>query len=257
MDTGVGHNQPPSDEEVFKTELGTRHDELLNRRATLVDAFSRAPEVIEDDETAGKAADYIKQLTAHEKATVRARTDEKAPYLSRGKWVDAFFKGPAVAGITEIKRAITGRLTAYQRRVADEERRRREEEQRRQREEADRARREAEERAKAAQTEADLDDAIQAEANAEDAAERAERVERATQAGVADLSRRHSAAGTVASLRTSWKCTSFDPAQVDLNALRLHFASADIEKAIRGFVRNGGRSLHGATIEEVSESRVA
>ena len=149
------------------------------------------------------------------------------------------------------------RLTAYQRKVAEEERRRRQEEERRQREEAERARRDAEARAAAAQTEEDLEAAVQAEADADEAQAQAERAERATEAGAADLSRQHSASGTVASLRTSWKCTEWRRRDLDLNALREHFADADIEKAIRGFIRAGGRNLSGAQIEEESVSRVA
>lgn len=257
MNTSVGHNQPPTDESAFLVELETRHAELLDRRAELVDAAERAPETIEDEETAGKAADYIKQLTAHEKTADRARTDEKAPYLSRGKWVDGFFKSTAVEGIAAVKKTMTDRLTAYQRRVAAEERRRREEEERRQREEAERQRREAEERAAAAETEEDLEAAVQAEQQADEAQEQAERAERASQAGAADMSRSHSSAGTVASLRTTWQCTAYDPVTVDLEALRQHFSRDAIEKAIRSYIRAGGRELGGAAIEEVSESRVA
>lgn len=252
-----GHNNPPSDKEVFLSELEGRHDGLVARRATLIEAAGRAPETIEDAETAGKAADFIKQLTAHEKAADTARTEEKAPFLERGRWIDGWFKGPVVAGIAEVKRSVTQRLTAYQRKVAEEERRRRGEEERRQREEAERARREAEERAKAAETDADLDAAIAAEEQAAQAQAEAERAERASRAAPADLSRQHSASGTVASLRTTWKCTSFSHPEVDLEALRDYLTHADIEKAIRAFVRAGGRELRGATIQEVAETRVA
>lgn len=257
MDTGIGHNQPPSDGEAFRIELETRHNDLLDRRTALVEAADRVPETIEDEETAGKAADFIKQLTAHEKAADRARVDEKAPYLERGKWVDAFFKTVAVAEIAGIKKRVTGLLTTYQQKVAAEERRRREEEERRQREEAERARREAEERAAAAQTDEELESAVEAEQEAEAAQERADRAERATQAGTADLSRQHSASGTVASLRSEWKCTGWRRPDINLEALRPYFADGDIEKAIRGFIRAGGRELNGATIEEIATSRVA
>ena len=256
MDAGPGHNLPPSDETVFIAEIEARHEKMLDRRKALLEAAERAPETIEDEATAGRAADFIKQLTAHEKDADRTRTSEKAPYLERGRWIDGFFKTAAVAGIAELKRTMTGRLTAYQRKVAEEERRRRMEEERRQREEAERKRREAEEAARAAQTEADLDAAVQAEQEAAEAKALADRAERDAQAGAADLSRQHSDAGTVASLRTSWKCTAYDLATVDLESLRRYFPRADIEKAIRGFIRGGGRELRGAAIEEVQEARV-
>ena len=257
MDGIIGHNQPPSDEEAFRSELASRHTGLLERRTELEQAAARAPLTIEDAETAGRAADFIKQLASHESAAEKARKGEKEPYLQRGKWVDAFFKTAAVAGIAAIKKTMTDRLTAYQRKVAEEERRRRREREQREREEAERARREAEDRAAAARTDADLEAAVQAEQEADEAEARAERAERATEAGAADLSRQHSASGAVASLRTSWKCTSWRRRDLDLNALREHFADADIEKAIRGYIRAGGRVLGGAAIEEVEESRVA
>ena len=257
MNTGIGSNNPPSDEQVFLSEIESRHGPLLERRAALIEAAERVPETIEDAEVAGKAADFIKQLSSHEKAANKARTEEKEPYLQRGKWVDGFFKGPAVEGIAKVKKDVTDRLTAYQREEARKERERREEEERRQREEAERARREAEEKAAAAQTEEDLNAAVQAEEEAAEAQAAAERAERATQAGAADMSRQHSAAGTVASLRTVTKCTGFDHQTVDLGALRHHLSRDCIEKAIRGYIRAGGRELRGATIEEVSESRVA
>lgn len=257
MNTGLGHNAPPTDETVFLTELEARNGPLLERRTALLEAGERVPETIEDEETAGKAADFIKQLGAHEKAANKARTGEKEPYLERGRWVDGFFKGAAVDGIAALKKTMTQRLTVYQRKVAEEERKRREEEERRQREEAERKRREAEEAAKAAETEEDLGAAIQAEEEAAAAAAEAERAERAAQAQASDLSRQHSSAGTVASLRTVTKCTGFDHAVVDLGALRHHLSRDCIEKAIRGYIRAGGRELRGATIEEVSETRVA
>ena len=257
MNTEIGHNAPPSDQGAFLSELESRHGPLIERRTVLLEAGERVPDAIEDAETAGKAADFVKQLGAHEKAANKARTGEKEPYLERGRWVDGWFKGPAVDGIAALKKVVTDRLTAYQRKVAEEERRRREEEERRQREEAERKRREAEEAAKAAETEEDLNAAVEAEEAAEAAKAEAERAERAVQAGSADLSRQHSAAGTVASLRTVTKCTGFDHATVDLAALRHHLSRDCIEKAIRAYIRAGGRELRGATIEEVSETRVA
>ncbi len=256
MNTGIGGNNPPSDEQAFLSELAGRHNPLLERLQELTDAAGRVPETVEDAETAGKLADFIKQLTAHEKRADKARTDEKAPYLERGRWVDGFFKTTVVVGIADIKKTMTGRLTVYQRKEAEKERQRREEEERRQREEAERARREAEEKAATAQTEEDLEDAVQAEEAADAAQAEAERAERAAQTGAADMSRQHSEAGTVASLRTMVKCTAWSRPELELNALRIYFADADIEKAIRAFIRDGGRELRGATIEEVSESRV-
>ena len=257
MDAGLGDNNPPTDQDAFLFELRSRHAPLLRRRTELLDAAERAPATIADADSAGQAADFIKQLTAHEKLANRTRADEKAPYLERGRWVDGFFRNAALAGIGDVKKAIANRLTAYQRREAERERRRREEEERREREEAERARQEAEAKAAAAETEEELDAAVAAEEDAAAAQERAEQAERATQTGAADLSRQHTAAGTVASLRTTVKCTAFSRGALDLEALRPYLSVDSIEKAIRAYIRAGGRELRGATIEEVSESRVA
>ena len=257
MDAGPGHNLPPSDESVFLGELEARHAELLDRRKSLLDAAERVPDTIEDAETADKTANFIKQLTAHEKKADKARTDEKSPYLERGRWIDGYFKTTAVAGVADLKRTVTARLTAYQRKVAEAERRRRLEKERQEREEAERKRQVAEEAARAAQTDEDLNAAVQAEQEAAEAAERAERAARDAEANAADLSRQHTSAGAVASLRTTWECTAYDPHTVDLEALRSHFAQADIEKAIRAYIRAGKRNLRGATIEAIQTARVA
>lgn len=271
MNAGPGHNLPPSDESVFLSELQGRHGELLDRRKALVEAADRVPTALTSSEEADKAANFIKQIITHEKTADSARTDEKGPYLERGRWVDGFFKTTAIEGVAAVKKTVNDRLTAYQRKVAEDERRRRQEEERRQREEAqrvaeeaERQRRVAEEAAKAVETEADLEAALQAEEEAAVAKRRLEetraaeeRASRRAEAPAADLSRHRTSAGAVSSLRSSWKCTDYDPATVDLNALRLHFSPADIQKAIRGFIRAGGHELRGATIEEVQEARVS
>ena len=253
----VASNNPPSDKSVFVDTLQSRHGALLERSTELLEAAKRVPETVGDAETAGKLADFFKQLSMHSKAVNKSRTEEKAVYLERGRWVDSFFNEIVIQGIPDTINTMKARLTAYQRREAERERRRREEQERREREEAERARQEAEAKAEAAETDDDLDAAVAAEEDAAAAQERAEQAERATQTGAADLSRQHTAAGTVASLRTTVKCTAFSRGALDLEALRPYLSVDSIEKAIRAYIRAGGRELRGATIEEVSESRVA
>ena len=268
--TDIGHNNPPTSESAFLSELEARHGDLLERRAFLIGAVERVPETIEDADTAGKAAKFVKQLQGFDKVADRARKDEKEPYFTRGKWVDSWFRDAVVDGLADAKKTMTLRITAYQRRIAEEERQRRAEEERRQREEARRAaeeeerkRREADEAAKDIKTEADLDEALRKEAQAAEAERRkreeiaaAERARSRADAKAAELSRERYSGGATASLRTVVKCTGFDQATVDLEALRSHFAPADIEKAIRAFIRDGGRTLKGAEISEVTESRI-
>ena len=73
----IGHNRIPSDADPLRDRLIETHSVLLARRDELVAAAQRAPAVIEDDETAGKVGDFIKQLTASIKDASAKRVDEK------------------------------------------------------------------------------------------------------------------------------------------------------------------------------------
>ena len=53
-----------------------------------------------------------------------------------------------------------------------------------------------------------------------------------------------------------WKCTAFDPQTVDLNALRPYLKQDAIQKALNLAVRQGIRTVDGATIEQVPKSHV-
>ncbi len=255
-DALTGHNQPPTDEQAFLNLLQERHPDLVQRKKDLLDASLRAPKTIDSDATAGKFADFIKQMTAFEKACGKTRAAAKEPYLEGGRLVDHYFKVILVEKISEAKQLMTRALTIYQTAKADAERKARAEAERKAREEAERAAREAAEKAKLIETDAELEAAVDAEAVAEQAAEKAREAEAARDARAADLSRQRTGAST-ARLQTSWRCTSFSHTDVDLEALRPFFTHDAIEKAIRAFIKQGGRELAGATIQEVSRTVVS
>lgn len=254
-DGGIGHNDPPDEIAALRERLETTSDALLRRRDELLAASSRVPAAIDDEETCGKVADYIKQVAACAKAAEGARIAAKEPHLAAGRVVDGFFKA-VTDPLDKLKRQIEARLTDYQRRKAEAERRRREEEARRQAAEAERARREAEAAAAAIATEADLVPAIGAEEQARQAAADAALAAKGAAAKPAELSRSRGDYGAVASLRTFWDFRDLDRNTVDLETLRPHLPLDAIEKAVRSYIRAGGRKLRGCEIFENTTTAV-
>lgn len=251
----AGHNQPPVDYDVLTERLRLDHVSLIERRNELVNALDRVPETFEDDDTANKAADFIKQCSAHTKNCNGRRVEEKEPYLEGGRRVDGFFKKLSDP-VEEVKKAVNARLTAYQRRKVDEERRRRQEEERKAREAAEAARKEAEERAAALEKEEELQGALDAEEEAARAAADAEAARKAAEAKAAEYSRSRSDAGSVSSLRTDWRHRNLDRSKLDLEKLREHLPQAALDQAVRAFIKAGGRELDGVEIYEHHESVV-
>ena len=255
--TDIGSNFPPRDlllGEPLREKLLDNHSALLSRRDDLLAAEQRIPP-IEDEDTARKVADYIKQVTACAKASEAARVAEKEPYLQGERGVDGFFK--AISDPLSIaKKRVETLLTLYQRRKEREERERREAEALRARQEEERQRREAEEAAAKIRNEQDLAKAIAAEEALKTASADAEKAQRAATAKPADLSRTRGEYGAVASLRTEWVFADLDRATLDLEALRDHLPSDALERAVRSFIRAGGRKLSGVRIYETTSAVV-
>ena len=245
---GVGDNRPPEDVDPLRDRLSDDYRDLISSQTSLL-ADTESFSTIEDEEAAEKTADFIKQITTCFKALEGARVAEKEPFLKSGRTVDGFFKKLTDA-LAAAKKEVERTLTIYQRKKAEEERRAREEEERRVREEAERAATLAAERAAAMAAETDLDPAVQAEREAEEAAADLARAERETKANAAELSRTRGNKGAVASLRTFWTFNQLDRDTIDLEKLRHHLPQAALESAVRSFVKAGGRDLEGAHIFE-------
>lgn len=279
----IGGNKPPSDAEILRDKLLGEAEPITRAAKELIGLADAIPEEIADEETASLTADLIKDMTSHLKTVEATREAKKAPFLEGGRVVDAVFKGVADP-LDKAKRAVNRRLTLWQQKVAEAERRAREEEARKAREEEERVRREAEEKAAKARAEAEAaaraerearekaDREAAARAAAEKAAKRREaeaaekeaqraaaqtvRTERAAGAKDADLSRQRGALGATASLRTVWDFRDLDRETLDLEALRHHLPMDGIEKAVRSFIRAGGRSLRGVEIIETTDTVV-
>ena len=255
----IGDNRPPEDNDPLHDRLIETHGALIGNAGRLISDFAtRVPDIITDDDENEKASDYIKELTSCMKAMEGSRVSEKEPFLKSGRTVDGFFKKMADA-LEKVKKTVAKTKTLYERKKADEERRVREEAERRAREEAERKRREAEAADRAAMeaqrdTESALDDAIDAERKAAQAEKDLVQIARDASAKAADLSRTRSAKGAVSSLRTFWDYKGFDLAAIELEPLRYHLPAGAIEKAVRSFVKAGGRDLAGVEIFENTES---
>lgn len=224
---GVGHNSG---------SLAERHRDLTDRLSELRGALAKVPPTIEDDVTQAKVGDLAKLMTKLATAAKSSHKAEKEPHLEAGRQVDAFFLAGIIKPLDEAKSDLERRSTAYLRRKEAEERARREAEERAAREAAEAA-------AAAASTDADLAVAIEKEVEVARAAE-------AAAAPVADLVRTRGALGSITTARKEWFGEVEDFDAIPLDSLRAFIARSEIERAIKAFVKAGGRSLRGVRIYE-------
>ena len=245
-----GHNLPPADANPLLDRLQTDHAELLARRDALLGGIDRAPGAIEDEETAGKMADFVqKQIDPFLKRAEAMHDSEKEPYLSGGRTVDGFWHAVIdriIAGKTKLNLS----RKAYADKKAAEEKRRREEEARKAREEQDRLQREAAEKVAKLREEKDLQAAIEAEEVAEQARKEAERAALVAAAKPAEMGRSRGEHGGLTTLKQFWDFSDMDRATLDLSALRDHIPLKALEQAVRSFIGAGGRELSGVRIFE-------
>ena len=245
----------PSPAQMLKDDLGLKHAEILDRAKELLEAAQRVPETVTDDETAGKVGDFIKQLTACNKAAEGARVSEKEPHLAASRVVDGFFKA-VTDPLDTAKKAIERRLTTFLRAKEEVARKERERIAAEERAAAEAARKTAEEAERLAQDPTGLAAAIDAEEVARKAAADAEQARKAAEVKAAELSRSRGEYGSVASLRTFWDFSDLDRAALDLETLRQHIPADALEKAVRSFIKAGGRELRGVRIFENTQASV-
>lgn len=252
----IGHNSGDTAlvGDALLQKLGFDNIDLEKRFEELTKAAKRCPEP-KDDETAKKVTDFIKIIAAFVKVADGKRETAKAPYLDAGRLVDGYFRG-MIDPMEAAKRKANALLTTYLREVEAENRRKAEEAARRQREEEARLRAEAEAQAAKVQTEDQLAAAIETERAADVASADRAQAERLAEAKPAEFSRTRGEYGAVSSLRTQWTFDSLDRGALDLEALRPYLPVDGIEKAVRAFIKAGGRSLKGVRIYEGTAATV-
>lgn len=237
---GIGGNNPPI------TELLTAEYKALSERVgAVIESAGRAPEVIEDDEVAGRFGDLIKILTKVGNDAEAARKTEKQPYLDAGRDVDGFFTG-MTSKIEAWKKTLLARSTTYLHKKEVQERAALEAAAKKAADESAAAMAEAER----AQDSGDTDTALEllAEASAAETAAAVAAVE--AKAKPADLVRTHGAGGSVLTLKKEWTFSVEDRALIPLEKLRPYLAAAAVDKAIKDFIKAGNRELAGVRIFE-------
>lgn len=243
----MSSNYPPIDANPIRDRLIETYPDLLQRAEDLIAAAGRVP-VIDDDEIAGRVGDFSKQVQAHVKLIETTRVNEKEPYLAGSRAIDGYFT-PVKDRLEKALAPVRQNMTSYLRMKESAERQKREAEARAKREEADRLAKEAMEREAETRRSTEL---MQQAAEAETVAATIEqRVEAATPA---DLARTRGDHGSVSTLQRFWTFRDLDRAELDLNALRHHLPADALEKAVRSFIKAGGRELRGVEIYQKEEA---
>jgi len=166
-------NVAPDDADPFTEKLEKDHAALADEAADLELEALSLPEKVNTDEEAALVTNFVAKAKGLARTAEKKREEEKEPWLSRGRKVDAFFKGlsaPVVARITRLE----ADLNAHARAKAERERAERLERERVERAEAERQRAEAEAARQAAEAAAREAEAAAARIrSAADAEERA------------------------------------------------------------------------------------
>lgn len=238
MNIASGHNLPQSERDK---EFARVQDEyrLEDRRDVLLAAAAKLNKPITSDDEAALVTDQGKQLRDTISQWDGYRETEGKPHLERKRGVDSYFKSN-VEPLSEALKPLRHHLARWNKRKEEEERKRREETERALRAVAEQLVQEAKD-----------DPSLAAAITAEEQAKLA-----ALAAGDNDFKAQvRGNYGGVASTTKRWQCTALDRAQLDLHALRYHLDEEALQKAVRRFIAAGGRTLKGATIEEVTTTQ--
>lgn len=244
----IGHNNPPSDEELFAQRMAEGHTQLLEEADRLARAKAKP---CDSDDYAERLTNYIKRINVTVTSLEKLRVNEKAPILKQGKVIDGYFK-TITDTLEQRKREANKPLSDWLRHKAEEEQRLR-------REAAEKIRKDAEEKAAEAArlaAESKQEEAVAAQQSAERIEAHAINMHASAETLTADMAQIKSDKGGSASLRTRWVGTITARAELDLEQLRPHLKLEHLQSALNAFVAAGGRDIAGAKIEQISESVV-
>lgn len=246
---GLGHNNPPNDAEILANKLVEEHAQTLQKAKDLIEASARIPESFDDEDTAQKAANFIKQVNALKKVLEDCRTKAKEPFLIQGRIVDTFFKAHDKSLDNAAAKA-KAPLDAFTKAKVELERKRLAEleEQKRQEAAAMAAVAVAVSNTDVGAAEVAFEDALAAEIDAG-------KLALASQAKTG-LAAVRSDMGVTASLRSTWVGEVEDVSKIDLETLRYLIPAAALQTALNAYIRSGGRELKGAKIWEKTETVV-
>lgn len=220
----------PSEEVALLDNLREKYAAIVNRQAELL-GFDFSAD-IKSSTDAERVTDFAKLISACEKSIEASRKVEKDPYLNAGRVVDGFFKSLS-SPLEEAAKKLKAAMAAWTRKLAEEERKRRE------------AEAEAE-RARVAEL-ARQEEEVFGQAIAEPVVPQAIEIE-----AVKPIVR--GSYGGMASTRKSWTFNpDFNRADLDWGTLLPYLEQEAIEKAIRAFIKAGGRELKGVNIYEAEQ----
>lgn len=234
------HNDPP-----LKERLALEYQALVDEAGTIAADAEGVRKEVEDDKQLGVLGGVVIKAREFSKRADDARKAEKEPFLTAGRDIDAFF-----AVLTERM----GNIMATLGRLATDYQRQKEAKARQEREAAAAALRAEEARQRElAEAEAARNRptaAARKTAVAEQTADRAAEAGAAARAPAPELTRTRAGDGTLATTTTKWAAEIVDYDALDLNELRQHIARADVEKALRSYVKvnRDSRPLAGVRI---------
>ena len=244
----IGANNPPSDIEIVAQRLMDQENALRQGMK-----FMPAPEVIADEQEAGRITDAMKTVANFIRKVGDIHKSTKEPYLECGRVVDGW-KKRMEGELDEVKSGYAKPMNAFLEKKAAEERARQIEAARVERERAEKLAAEAA-ACEAAGVQDTAQELMDAAVDTEIMAERME--EKVYTAPPSQLAKARSAYGTAtASQKLVWVGTVENASALDLNQMRNYFTEDAIQKAINAFIRDGGRALHGVKIEQRTQLSV-
>lgn len=228
--------------------LETEVAELENRET---------PPVLEDDDDLAILTKTINDLRDVGKKVEDKREDQKRPLLDASNVIQSYFK-VGLGGRVEARiKQLDAIGAAYLKKKRDKEAAAREEIAKAAAKKAEEARLAAEAALAKLETTtpagpAAVVEAIKTQAQADALTAFASKAH----ADAAAPSTAHTrTAGGSAGLQTEWTFQDLDVNTVDLEALRPYFAQAEIERALRAYVKSGRRTIKGAIIIETDKAR--
>jgi hypothetical protein len=227
------------------------HAETLKEVDAVADRANSLPKKITDEVALGRLGAVVKDARALAGRLEKLRKDEVEPHLAAQRETNGFF-GTFAERLKRIGDALSTKATDYQQEVEAAKRRELAERARKLREEEDAARAKAQAAAEANRPAA----VAKHEDKADLAAERAARAEQESGASAADLTRVRTG-GVVATTRTTWDFEITDANLIPLAMLRPYIPRADLEKALRAFVKNNQDTVQLAGVRIFQSSKVA
>lgn len=235
----MGGNNPPLEETLADT-----HKTIVAEFDMLILRANATSREVKDDDALGKIGEIVTDALALSKRLDVKRVDEKEPFLTGGRKVDAFFK-QYTERLDRVASVFTDIASVYQREKAAAAARKANEEAQRLRDEEERLRKEAEAAKRPATAARKEDAADEAGAKADDAEARAA-------VAANDFTKVKTDTGVTAGAKKDWTFEITDYEVIPLDRLRPYFKRSEIESALKAHVRihKGASPMPGVHFKE-------